>query len=55
MKKKLKGGYRSGPGVGPTAKLADDAPKQRACLFCGKVFWSKGPGNRKCPACVKKG
>lgn len=31
----------------------DDGPKpplpqQRACLSCGKVFWSFGPGNRLC-------
>lgn len=29
--------------------------KQRRCLGpCGKVFWSKGPGNRLCDACNRR-
>lgn len=31
-------------------------PAGRVCLGvgCGKLFQSKGPGNRKCPKCARK-
>ena len=27
--------------------------KPRTCLKCSRTFWSRGPGNRVCPACDK--
>jgi len=27
--------------------------KVRACLHCGREFWSGGPGNRLCEQCTK--
>lgn len=26
----------------------------RACLCCGRSFWSAGPGNRLCPVCRRE-
>ena len=31
----------------------NDRPGRRACLWCGKVFNSRGPHHRQCPACAK--
>ena len=31
-----------------------DTYKQRTCLTCGKVFWSEGPWNRRCPECKRQ-
>ncbi len=31
----------------------NDRPARRPCLWCGKTFNSRGPHNRKCPACTK--
>ena len=35
---------------------ADFKPKDRTCLSlgCGRVFFSMGPGNRKCPKCLAR-
>lgn len=27
--------------------------KSRSCLMCGKMFFSKGPYNRRCPKCSR--
>ena len=26
---------------------------KRTCLRCGRLFWSSGKGNRRCPQCVR--
>lgn len=30
-----------------------NAKKKRECLMCGKMFNSKGVGNRRCPICTR--
>ncbi len=35
-------------------KKKKDKSGTRTCLSCEKSFHSTGPGNRRCPACIKK-
>lgn len=37
----------------PAKYVSNIATSPRICLTCYKEFQSTGPGNRKCPACVK--